>query len=311
MSGQADSLISELAGELAGKIAQRYRIDADTAIHLILDIWGKNPQLQKVAAEVDATQVKRTAAYKDAANQAKTHIYNHLRRYKQGGNRIGELVEVLRGLTPGVPADDEAALDVRSAIVQSHISTRERLGEIDAFFVQLFALAPQPETILDIGCGVQPLLYPFSEATRTQFYLGLDRDADCINAVQAWGTVIGGGRLQAQRWRLADDFDDVATPATGQFDLAIALKFVPVIARQERASLARLRNVPARRLIVTGASQAMVKRRSIEQREEKSLIAFADEHGFEIVGKLEIESEIGLLLEPRDREPGGIRGRAA
>jgi hypothetical protein len=54
--------------------------------------------------------------------------------------------------------------------------------------------------------------------------------------------------------------------------------------------------VPAQRLLITGARQAMVKRRSIEQREQRILRNFADEHGFAIVDTFVTSTEIGLLL---------------
>lgn len=74
---------------------------------------------------------------------------------------------------------------------------------------------------------------------------------------------------------------------------------MPVVARQERERLATLAAVPARRLLVTGAKQAMVKRRAIDRREERVLRAFADDHGLAIVGELDTPSELGLLLARR------------
>jgi hypothetical protein len=85
----------------------------------------------------------------------------------------------------------------------------------------------------------------------------------------------------------------------GGFALALGLKLIPVLARQERSLLPLFQELPARRFLITGARQAMVKRRTIERRERASLLAFADELGFEIVGTLETTTELGLLLETR------------
>ena len=83
------------------------------------------------------------------------------------------------------------------------------------------------------------------------------------------------------------------------FALALGLKLIPVLARQERELLPLFRDLPTRRFLITGAREAMVKRRSIERRERASLQAFADELGFPIIGSLETDSELGVLLETR------------
>jgi len=85
----------------------------------------------------------------------------------------------------------------------------------------------------------------------------------------------------------------------GGFALALGLKLIPVLARQERNLLPLFRDLPARRFVITGAREAMVKRRSIERRERGSLLAFADELGFEVLETFETPTELGLLLETR------------
>ena len=109
---------------------------------------------------------------------------------------------------------------------------------------------------------------------------------------------MGEGRLHAQRWSLDEGLGGIAGPAAGgTFALALALKLVPVVARQERERLSIVARAPAERLLVTGAKQAMVKRRAIDRREERVLRSFAEDHGLAIVGTLDTPSEIGFLLE--------------
>jgi len=295
----------ELASELAQRLAQRYRIDEFEATELILELWAKDHVLAKTLIdEPDAVRVKRTRAYKEAENRAKSHVYNHLRRYKLDEQRLLQATEVLSRMPPGAFSDPNA-ISARNSITSAHISTRERLQDLDDFFAQVFGFVPKPETVLDIGSGVQPLLYPFDTQGRsTARYLALDKDKGCVDAVNAWSHVLGGNRLMAQRWQLADGFDGVEAPPGG-FSLALALKFVPVIGRQERGQLSKLRGVPARNLLITGASQGMVKRRSIERREEQSLRDFAEDNDFAIVCQLKTSSELGFFLEAKT--PAGHR----
>lgn len=297
---RAMQVLSQLAAELAEVVAKRYRIEVGTAQGLVMETWASDGPLWKQATqEDDAARLRRTRVYKQAADRAKTKIYYHLRRYRQDEPQLDDGASSLRALAElGVGPDDPRAVAARDAVVASHVSTRERLDELPAFFAALFGLVPEPTSVLDLGCGVQPLLYPFAGAGRsTSLYLGLDRDAVAIEAVSAWAGLVGP-RLQARRWSLSDGFAEVSGPEPdGGFALALALKLVPVLWRQEREQLSLLAQVPARRLLVTGAREAMVKRRSIDKREQRVLRTFAETQGFVVVDTLETASEIGLLLE--------------
>lgn len=297
----AAKVIAQLAGELAEVVAKRYRIDVETARTLIMEAWAGEPALwQQAAEEPDPARLARTRAYKQAADRAKTKIYYHLRRYRQDDPGLHDAAERLRGLAAaGIGIGDPQALAARDAVVRSHVSTRERQGDLEAFFAALFELVPAPSSILDLGCGVMPLLYPFTgTGSSTTTYVALDRDVVAVEVCDAWAGLVGEERLRARRWSLDEGFAGITGPeAGGTFALALALKLVPVVARQERERLSTLAAAPARRLLVTGAKQAMVKRRAIDRREERTLRAFADDHGLAIVGTLDTPSELGFLLE--------------
>lgn len=296
----AAKAVSQLASELAEVVARRYRIDGDTARTLILEAWAAEPALwQQAAQEHDPARLSRTRAYKQAADRAKTKIYYHLRRYRQDDPGLHDAAARLRELAAaGVGLGDARALAARDAVVRSHVSTRERLEDLEAFFAALFERVPAPTSILDLGCGVMPLLYPFAGAgSSTTTYVALDRDAVAVEACAAWAGLVGEGRLHARRWSLDEGLGGIAGPAAGgTFALALALKLVPVVARQERERLSTVARAPAERLLVTGAKQAMVKRRAIDRREERVLRSFAEEHGLAVLGTLDTPSEIGLLL---------------
>ncbi len=302
-SPQGSQALESLAKDFAAKLAERYRIDSESAYAATLEMWMNNRKLcDQAAREPDPQRLKRTRIYKQAAEKAKASTYNSLRKYKQQAERMTDGVSTLIELADqGVDSTDPRATAARDQIVGSHVSTRERLPDLDGFHTHLFELIPEPTSILDIGCGLQPLLYPFHDAGQiTSTYLGLDRDASVVEAVDTWARVIGGERLEARQWSLSEGFDGVVGPEpNGEFKLALGLKLIPVLSRQERKRLPLFRDVPAQRLLITGARHAMVKRRSIERRERASLVGFADELGFEVLETFETPTELGLLLETR------------
>jgi hypothetical protein len=299
----AARVVSQLASELAEVVAKRYRIEVGTARALIMEAWADDRALWQQAAQAqDPARLARTRAYKQAADRAKTKVYYHLRRYRQDDAGLHDAATGLRELAAaGAIASDPRALAIRDAVVASHVSTRERLDDLQAFWAAIFTAVPEPTSILDLGCGVMPLLYPFGGAGRaTTCYFALDRDAVAVELCTAWAGLVGGSRLHVRRWSLGEGFASITGPEpAGTFALALALKLVPVVARQEREQLPILAGAPAQRLLVTGAKQAMVKRRAIDRREERVLRSFADDHGLTVVGTLDTPSELGLLLERR------------
>jgi hypothetical protein len=299
----ADQTLVSLARELAERLAERYRIDAESAYASFVESWLSDRALREQAVrDPDMRRLKRTRAYKQAAEKVKTSTYNQLRTYKPPTQQWADCVGALSELAAeGVGSNDPRAIAARDQVVASHVSTRERLPDLEAFLASLFELAPHPTSILDVGCGLQPLLYPFHGiGSITSKYIGLDRDRSIVAAVDAWGKCIGDKRLQARHWSLSDGFAGVlGAEPEGRFSIALALKLIPVLARQERDLLTLFRDIPTRRLLISGAREAMVKRRNIERREKASLYAFANELGFEVLEDFETASELGLLLETR------------
>ncbi len=294
-------MVDQLAGELAAATTKRYKIDADTAHQLIRELWLSEPLLWDQAAQLrDADALRRTRGYKQAVARAKTAIYYHLRRYNQDDAKFEAgraTLQTLSGTSGATGSDDVER--ARSDILEAHVSTRERLDSQAEFYRVLFDLVGAPRSVLDIGSGVHPMMFPFSTlGASVDRYVAIDRDVKAIDAVNAWASYLPTGRLSGHVWRLEDGFDDlVVAGSPRKFDLGLALKFVPVIVRQERLSLSVLADAPVDRLLVTGAREAMVKRQTISKREEHVLRGFARDHGFSVVGEFSTPSEVGLLLE--------------
>ncbi|MFC1722415.1 hypothetical protein ACFL0C_02065, partial [Patescibacteria group bacterium] len=82
-----------------------------------------------------------------------------------------------------------------------------------------------------------------------------------------------------------------------EFDLAIMMKLVPVIARQQKELLNYLSHVPAKHILLTGSKESMVKKQSIEKREDAVLQRFIKLCGRNVIKRFEIENEFGYLIE--------------
>ena len=62
-------------------------------------------------------------------------------------------------------------------ILETHLSTKERLHIYPVIYEQIFAVTGEPKVILDLGCGMNPLSYPFMKIN-AEYYASELNEAD-------------------------------------------------------------------------------------------------------------------------------------
>ena len=70
--------------------------------------------------------------------------------------------------------DAEAVKTACAELLKSHASTRERLEYQAEFYRVIFVITGQPQTILDLACGLNPLAFPWMELPLTTRYHAYD-----------------------------------------------------------------------------------------------------------------------------------------
>ena len=294
----ANGLLAELAEDLADAVVHRYQVGHDEAMTAILDEWSRRPALLEVAGKATRPEeVKRTRAYRDAAATAKKNIYYRLRRYRPDLATTEGTLAALARLEAGSPASlrDAAIREVAAG----HVSTAERLPHVTEFFERLAAMAGVPQTIVDVGCGVLPVLVPLDDTMRaTREYWALDKDPAAMKALREYARIRADGRVRPIEWNLAQGWaaaHDAGLPRSSE--LGLLLKVVPVVARQSSAELAVLAQTPAERLVVSGSRTAMAKRQEIERRETRILRRFFADHGLTEIDSFRTPDEVVFLVQ--------------
>ena len=130
-------------------------------------------------------------------------------------------------------------------LLQRHASTRERLPEMEAFFAGIFAAVGPVESILDLGCGVNPAALPWMGLPAGVRYHAMDARSDVTGVIQAYFN--------------SANVDGVAEPAnllgplpSGAADAALLLKLLPALERlQPGSALQLMQRVPAPTLVVS------------------------------------------------------------
>ena len=303
-----DAMVREIVDELVDEITADYRIDAAAARRLVEpDVAGNLKLRAAVAAAPSLEKLRRTRAFRDARKAAKRRVYQTLRQYKSAVGQprpLAELVDELAaaGSAPARRQELTAARreELTAAILASHASTRERLADRAAFDAGLLATIGEPRTILDAGSGVYPLMFPFAAAGALERYVAAERDPLCVAAIAAYGAARPEPRLTAVRWDLEEGWEPIrAASGIDRFEVALLLKLVPVVERQQPHLLAALAATPAERLLVTGSRRSLTKQQSIERRERASLRRFAALAGRPVGAELAIGDELVMLLEER------------
>lgn len=129
--------------------------------------------------------------------------------------------------------DQERIRDTCRQVLMHHTSTRERLPLLEEFYPALWALTGVPSSVLDVGCGLNPLALPWTGLPPDARYVALDVDCERIDFLNRYLAAAG---LEP----LARCHDALATTPPERVDVALLLKMSPTLERQEAGGTLRL-----------------------------------------------------------------------
>jgi len=77
---------------------------------------------------------------------------------------------------------DPNSMDLHIKILETNLSTKERLRAYPTLYYRIFQITQQPRSILDIGSGINPISYPYLECSPKYTAIEIDQeDVDFIN----------------------------------------------------------------------------------------------------------------------------------
>lgn len=127
---------------------------------------------------------------------------------------------------------DDVKATCRS-ILGAHSSTHERLPILDRFYATLFEITDRPASLLDLGCGLNPLTLPWMDLPAGVRYVAFDIDANRVDFLNRYLALTG---LQSQ----VHCQDVLVRPPDEAADVAFLLKMSPSLERQEEGSTLHL-----------------------------------------------------------------------
>jgi 16S rRNA (guanine(1405)-N(7))-methyltransferase len=197
--------------------------------------------------DVDAAMLERLAweelprsrTVDEAVKRVKRRLHQAVGAFRAGAARSA------------APSGDPDGLRAAAlAAMRRHASTRERVPHLDRFHAGIWEHTGIPGSVLDLGCGLHPLSLPWMGIGDAS-YTALDVDGRALDTVR---TFLGGW----QQPHRVEPRDLVADPATEPADVALLLKLVTTLDRQDPGAADRvLAGLRVRHAVVSFAARSL------------------------------------------------------
>lgn len=208
-------------------------------------------------AAVDPALIERIAVEElPKARSADEAVKRVKRRLHQA---VGAFHRPGRGGEAWPAGDPETLRGACLERMRTHASTRERLPHLDRFYRGIWERTGVPRRLLDLGCGLGPLSLPWMEIDDAHV-TAMDVDAGALRTVAGFlGAVGQPHRVEAR--------DLVAAPPDEPADVALLLKLVTTLDRQDREAATRLvRGLRVGHAVVSFSTRSLAGRADARQR---------------------------------------------
>lgn len=237
-----------------------------------------------LVAALSRSEVTKADTEKEVAKRVKRKLHQLVGAYLDAGLPFDEWRARLQGA-----ADDGERRQVCKELLLQHVSTRERVAELQEIYSVIFA-PPTPPTVLDLACGLNPLGRSFMPLPPETLYLAADVHCGLIEFLNDAFALLGlTGRAFLH--------DLLVGPPVVAADLVLLLKALPCLEQADRAAgRSLLAGLQAPRIVVSfptaslgGAKRGMARfyeQRFLEilppQRFDCVMHAFASELVFDL-----------------------------
>ncbi len=160
-----------------------------------------------------------------AAKRTKRALHQAFGAFLPAAPRYSRLLERLEREIEGAGVDSRPVRAFLRETLALHASTRERLPVMERLFREVSAHWGRPRRLLDVGCGLNPLAFPFMGLPHDAFYAGVEIDRAMVEFLR--------GALD--RLGVAHDLrvgDVLGEPELPEADVALALKLLPTLEQQ-------------------------------------------------------------------------------
>jgi 16S rRNA (guanine(1405)-N(7))-methyltransferase len=265
--------------------------DSEEQLQALIEAVSSSSKYRQVSPDlirsVGQRELNSRSSWKAAVKATKNKLHQVAGAYQASKSDYGQALTLLREKADS-PAEFREAC---RQIMHWHISTRERLAIIDDFFTETLLNVTPVHTVLDVGCGLNPVAWPWMPFDDQVNYIAYDIYADTMHFVQDFMRLTGiNGRAETR--------DVLWDPPTQPVDLAFILKTLPCLEKLEKTAATKLIDaIQARYLLISYPVTSLGGRR-------KGMITNYDHHFRNLatgrrwsVERFEFASELAYLVE--------------
>jgi 16S rRNA (guanine(1405)-N(7))-methyltransferase len=183
----------------------------------------------ELVRRIGAQELAKRRSLKEAVKATKNKLHQIGGAYQPGRINYEEGLRLLREMAVSSPHFRA----ICHSIMQAHASTRERLLILDHFYTTTLASLPPIHTVLDLACGLNPLVYPWLPLPPNVQFTAVDIYSDMLTFIQHFFELAGvNGRTQQR--------DIIGNPPTEPYDLILLLKTLPCLEQVDKSAAADL-----------------------------------------------------------------------
>ncbi|MCB8979417.1 MAG: 16S rRNA methyltransferase [Ardenticatenaceae bacterium] len=250
----------------------------------------------ELVQRIGAQELDKRRSLKEAVKATKNKLHQVGGAYQQTKLNYEKSLELLRETACTEPVEvavsnpNELRASCRQ-LMQAHASTRERLPILDEFYETIFANLPPIHTVLDLACGLNPLVYPWLPLPGDVQFTAVDIYSDMLTFIQEFFELTGvNGRTQQR--------DIIGNPPTEPYDLILLLKTLPCLEQVDKnAAVNLLDKLNGRYLLISYPAQSLGGRsKGMVENYTQQFEALANGRNWQ-VQRFEFATELAFLVQ--------------
>jgi len=161
----------ELIKEILERIKQnrKYRTISDEIVRKEIENYLKShPEIEQKSKE--ELKIKKSFIKKIVKEiRAKLHrLYSSYQT--KGKNKSNFYLEELKNIVNNKLINNHQLKQLTDKLLSLTVSTKERLNDYKFIYQEIFKITGKPETIIDLGCGLNPISFPYMELKKLVYY---------------------------------------------------------------------------------------------------------------------------------------------
>jgi len=231
-----------------GRVPGKHMSDLDEIVSAVTSSKKYREVCTDTVRRIAGHELERNEGVKAAVKATKRRLHQVYGAFGREFDYEGAYRHLEAAYRTGSDQEIQAAC---RQVLGLHSSTRERLSILDQFYAAVFAVTGQPASILDLGCGLNPLTWPWMDLPATTRYMAVDIDARRVAFLNRYLALAG---LEP----LARCQDILARPPGDKVDVVFLLKMSPSLERQKaRATLDLIQELQAPYVVTSYAIKSL------------------------------------------------------